>query len=102
MRLMSARAGGGEPITLVSVNKPVEIITHVLTPDGKYVLFVRGANDTDEVWRVPIAGGQPQPTGIKAKNIRSISMHPDGRRLATGSFGDSQDSVWVMENYLSR
>lgn len=102
MRLMSARAGGGEPITLVSVNKPVEIITHVLTPDGKYVLFVRGANDTDEVWRVPIAGGKPQPTGIKAKSIRSISMHPDGRHVATGSFGDSQDSVWVMENYLSR
>ncbi|MBL8293632.1 MAG: hypothetical protein JNN08_17425 [Bryobacterales bacterium] len=61
-----------------------------------------GENGNDEIWRVPIGGGEPVATGLKAKRIQSISVHPDGRQVAIGSFGDTQDSVWVMENYLPR
>jgi hypothetical protein len=101
IRLMSVRESGGEPITLVSVKHPVEIRRHNLTPDSKYVLYSQGENGNEELWRVPIAGGQPVATGIKAKNIESISVHPNGKQVAIGSFGNSQDSVWVMENWQS-
>jgi WD40 repeat protein len=101
IRLMSRRAGGGEPIVLTTVKRPQDLATFILTPDSKYALFAQGENGNDEIWRVPIAGGQPVPTGIKAKRIQSISVHPDGRQVAIGSFGDSQDSVWVMENWQS-
>jgi hypothetical protein len=101
IRLMSRRASGGEPITLVKMKRPAELPTHILTPDSKYALFAQGEKGDLEVWRVPIAGGQAVPTGMKANSIQSISVHPDGRQVAIGSFGDSQDSVWVMENWQS-
>lgn len=100
-RLISRRASTGELIPLVSVKPPLKLRTFSLTRDNRFVLFSRGENDDDEIWRVPIGGGLPVPTGIKAKNIRSLSVHPDGRQVAIGSFGDSQDSVWVMENWHS-
>jgi hypothetical protein len=55
-----------------------------------------------ELWRIPIAGGEPQRTGLSMKGMRLMVMaaHPDGRRIA---FDNGEDSgapgeVWVLEN----
>jgi TolB protein len=72
------------------------------TPDGRNVLFVRstGKDGMPELWRMPIAGGEPQRTGLSMKGMRVVAVHPDGRRIA---FDSSQGSgapgeLWVLEN----
>jgi hypothetical protein len=99
---MAVRAAGGDPVTLVSVKQPTSIPAYIWSSDGRYILYAQGVNGDDEVWRVPVSGGRPQPTGFKAKNIQQISLHPDGARVAVTSFENSQaNSVWVLENYQS-
>ncbi|MBN2408170.1 MAG: PD40 domain-containing protein [Candidatus Aminicenantes bacterium] len=73
-------------------------------PDGKRLLFFmdvsKGKDKRSELWSVPVEGGGPQSLGLTIDmNPRSVSLHPDGRRLA---FSVSQPSaeVWVMENFL--
>jgi len=72
------------------------------TPDGRNVLFVRstGKDGMPELWRMPVAGGDPQRTGLSMQGMRVVAPHPDGRRIA---FDSSQGSgapgeLWVLEN----
>ena len=55
-----------------------------------------------ELWRIPIAGGEPQRTGLSVEGIGIVAPHPDGRRIAfdTGNRGGSPNELWVLENFL--
>ena len=71
-------------------------------PDSRSVLFVPwpGPRESkDELWSVPVQGGEPRKLGLTAENIRDLSVHPDGRHIAFTSTGGSVE-VWVMENFL--
>jgi len=72
------------------------------TRDGRNVLFVRGTgkDGMPELWRMPIAGGDPQRTGLSMQGMRVVSPHPDGRRIAfdTGSRSGTPNELWVLEN----
>jgi Tol biopolymer transport system component len=72
------------------------------TRDGRNVLFVRstGKNDMPELWRIPIAGGEPQRTGLSMEGMRIVAAHPDGRRIAfdSGKGTGAPGEVWVLEN----
>ena len=74
------------------------------TPDGRNLLIVRrtGKDGLPELWRIPIAGGEPQRTGLSMKGMRLMVMaaHPDGRRIAFDNGEDSgaPSEVWVLEN----
>jgi Tol biopolymer transport system component len=73
----------------------------VWTPDGRNLLIVRGTgkNGLPELWRIPIAGGGPQRTGLSMKGMRLVAAHPDGRRIAfDNGEGGGQGEVWVLEN----
>lgn len=74
------------------------------TPDGSNILFVRntGKDGTPELWRIPIAGGEPQRTGLSMKDMNFVTVHPDGRRIAfkSGEGRGAQGEVWVLENFL--
>jgi Tol biopolymer transport system component len=76
------------------------------TPDGRNVLFVgsTGKDGMPELWRMPIAGGEPQRTGLSAKGMRIVAAHPDGRRIAfdTGTRSGSPNELWVLENFLPK
>ena len=57
-----------------------------------------------ELWRIPIAGGEPQRTGLSMKGMRLVAAHPDGRRIAFDNSGDDSGApgeVWVLENFLA-
>ena len=74
------------------------------TADGSNILFVRttGIDGTPELWRIPIAGGEPQRTGLSMKDMRFVTVHPDGRRIAfkSGEGREASGEVWVLENFL--
>lgn len=63
--------------------------------DGRHLLFVRG-KDLNEIWRLPVAGGDPQPTGVKLDQISSIVLSPDGRQLAIAA-GQIKLELWSLE-----
>ena len=53
------------------------------SPDGRYVLFVeRGdAKSPDELWRVPVQGGQPEKLGVAAEGLHAPRVQPDGSHI---------------------
>jgi Tol biopolymer transport system component len=72
------------------------------TPDGRNLLIVRrtGKDGIPELWRIPIAGGEPQRTGLSMEGMGLFSLHPDGRRIAfeCGRPNPPQNELWVLEN----
>jgi Tol biopolymer transport system component len=59
--------------------------------DSKYVLFRSG----DSILRVSSAGGVAEPIGLSLPRIRSLSVHPNGRKIAvTGGEATFAVEVW--------
>jgi Tol biopolymer transport system component len=53
------------------------------TPDGKAVLFLEGAIDQSDVWRIDTAGGEPRPLHLRINvEVNPLSLSPDGLRVA--------------------
>jgi Tol biopolymer transport system component len=72
------------------------------SPDGQSVLFVKQPSPGDsktELWLIPAQGGEPRKLDLTAENMRELSVHPDGRRIAFPA-GQNEQAVWVMENFL--
>jgi Tol biopolymer transport system component len=93
--LKALPVAGGEPRELLRIKDPERITTIAWMPDGRHLLFGKG----DEMWRIPVAGGEPQRLGLAMDRLRGLSVHPDGRRIAFTS-GAPEIEVWVMENLL--
>lgn len=51
------------------------------------------------LWRVPVAGGEPEQLGLEMEKLRQPTISPDGRRLAFTA-GGTQNETWIMENFL--
>ncbi len=73
------------------------------SPDGRNVLIVRrtGQDGIPELWRIPVAGGEPQRTELSVEGMGGlVAPHPDGRRIAfeTGRRGVEANELWVLEN----
>jgi Tol biopolymer transport system component len=72
------------------------------TPDGRNLLILRraGKDGIPELWRIPVAGGEPQRTGLSMEGMGLFSIHPDGRRIAfeSGSRSRKPNELWVLEN----
>lgn len=68
------------------------------------MLIVKGTgkDGMPELWRVPVAGGEPQKTGLSMERMLCVAPHPDGRRIAldTGRPDDPPGELWVLENFL--
>jgi Tol biopolymer transport system component len=67
------------------------------TPDGQYVLYQVEEGESARLWRVPVAGGDPEPTELLLGEYPQFS--PDGRRIAF-DYGEQSGEIWVMQNYL--
>lgn len=72
------------------------------TPDGRYLLVVRGSMSTEigELLRIPAQGGEVQTMGLTAKGLSSPSVRPDGKQLAYHAVSEASNEIWVMENFL--
>lgn len=90
LRIMSIDDGATKTIVSSSVGK--------LTwgNEGRDLFFVRRGK---EIWRVALAGSEPQKMWEWNEGITNPRLHPDGRHLAFVS-GTRVSEMWVMENFL--
>ncbi len=92
----------GKPHEIFRLKNPEGFGAVAWSPDGSRLLFARRnfQENKVEVWQIPAEGGQPQSLGLSTTDMTSsISIHPDGNRIAFGS-GQSKAEIWVMENFL--
>lgn len=74
------------------------------SPDQRFLLFVRrdkGVSGPQTLWRVPVTGGAPEPTGISG-SVTLPRLHPDGRRIAFGAGLRAAGELWILEHFLPR
>jgi Tol biopolymer transport system component len=96
---------GGEAREIVRVEEPDSIggFSGInWTPDGQRLLFVRMSErpGTDRtVWTVAASGGPAVKTGLRAKGLRDLHLHADGRRVAFTA-GEGADEVWAIDHLL--
>jgi Tol biopolymer transport system component len=106
--LVVAPAVGGEPREVVrlpgnsNARERAEGLGLAWSPDQRYLFFVRPGKEFTGIWRVPVAGGEPENIGVSMGRIRALRVHPDGRRIAFDSVVDALSEVWALENFLPK
>ena len=111
--------GGENPRDLLSVKWP-ELINgarvSAWTPDGRHLLVIKttfgsgempasdhGVLYSDELLRIPVEGGSIQRLNLAARELGSMSIHPNGSLVAYSALSqDSGYEIWVMENFLPK
>jgi Tol biopolymer transport system component len=103
LRVMPATGGEARELVRIGAKEANYRVWPSWTPDGRYVLFVKGlygrATRNVQVWRVAAEGGEPQRLGLTVDDLWWLRLHPDGRRVAIGTWTGNIE-VWVMENFL--
>jgi dipeptidyl aminopeptidase/acylaminoacyl peptidase len=94
---------GGEARELIKVQDPgAFLLTLAWSADGHQLLFTKrrpGSQEPkNELWQVPVEGGEAQRLDLAMDNLREVRVHPDGRRLAFTA-GVGKNEIWVMENF---
>ena len=103
LNVISAR--GGDVRTLVKVEAPDAVVTGydilAWSPDGRHVFFAKSRDvaSGQELWRVAVAGGAPEPVGLATTSIYGVAVHPAGTEIAVAS-GELTTEIWAMENFL--
>jgi Tol biopolymer transport system component len=75
------------------------------TPNGRYLLFPGLVDPNDslgarELWRVPVAGGQPEKLGLTMDALGVPTLSRDGRHLAFQAFQKTPAGTFVLEHFL--
>lgn len=88
---------------LLRATMPDGLMLMAWAPDGRAVYVVRQFGERTapaprhaELWRVPINGAAPHPTGLSADHMRGVAVHPDGRTIAYVT-GFPTWEIWAME-----
>jgi hypothetical protein len=83
------------------------------TPDSGSLIIQKNTGSRWELWRIPIAGGQPRKLDIDPGMWREeaaglgpviqgdvgFTLSPDGRKVAI-TIGKNVSEVWAIENFL--
>jgi hypothetical protein len=70
------------------------------TRDQRFLLWAR---EDKHLWKVPVAGGQPEKVGIPMEGIKNLAVHPDGRQVVFDAATEEPTrEIWALENFLTR
>jgi Tol biopolymer transport system component/beta-lactamase regulating signal transducer with metallopeptidase domain len=96
--VMVIPTAGGEPRELARARdgEALDWESVVWMPDGRHLLLTKESKASNEVWRIPVAGGEPQRVGLAMPGLHGLSVHPEGRRIAFTA-GVPKIELWVME-----
>jgi Tol biopolymer transport system component len=97
--LMIMSSSGGDTLELLKLPKSERIRAIAWTPDGEYVLFMKGEKKGTSLWRISPQGGDTQKLWQSEKQLTGLSVHPDGRQIAFYTTRVDKE-IWVMENFL--
>jgi len=104
-RIMPATGGDARLVVRIDAEEANYRVGASWTPDGRHVIFTKGqrgiATRNVQVWRVAVEGGEPQRLGLTVDELWWLRLHPDGRRVAIGTWKTSVE-VWAMENFLPK
>jgi Tol biopolymer transport system component len=90
-------AGGGSPLHTFDV--PYGMKGMRFTPDGKALAFLLTRNRATNIWRQPLAGGNPvQLTKFPSGDMFAFAWSHDGKQLAF-SRGQRKTDVVMMSNF---
>ena len=81
-----------QPVT--SGSQAIEGIA--LSPDGKWLAFDSNRNGSQEIYRLSLAGGEPEPLTQSAEPDFVSGWSPDGREIAFYSYRRGTRRVYVM------
>jgi Tol biopolymer transport system component/DNA-binding winged helix-turn-helix (wHTH) protein len=68
----------------------------VWTPDNREILFLSMRAGAYSLWRVPATGGTPAQVEMAGRNLTSLAISRQGRRLAWAQDANDYD-IWRME-----
>jgi Tol biopolymer transport system component len=93
----------GTPRDLVKMKDRISS-DYIWAPDGKGIMAFKNVSKEKEprceLWSFPAEDGKPRSLGLSVDGeARSLSLHPDVRRLAY-SVRQPSAEIWVMENFL--
>jgi Tol biopolymer transport system component len=96
---------GGAARQLHRVPMDIDYATLAWSPDQRYLIFAQPDGrelSPQSLWKVPVAGGQPEKMGVSASQIFAAQMRPDGRQIAFTSRENTVQAIWALENFLPK
>jgi Tol biopolymer transport system component len=114
LTLVDARSGAARPLT-GPYSATTVFSNFAWLPDGQSVLLTMAERPHEwRLMRVPVSGGEPVFDGLESStavagtslpalvaNILSLSVSPDGSRVAFGSYVRPKAELWVIGNVFS-
>jgi Tol biopolymer transport system component len=92
-----ASVDGGEPRILVDwPGHNVVFASVTLSPDERTVLFAGDRSGNNDIWSVPLAGGEPTPFVAGPLNDVWPRFSPDGSQVLFVSNRSRSADIWIM------
>ncbi len=94
-------SSGGELRKILTLGKKETFSTFAWTTDGKGLVFAKYKDNINKcsLWQISLDEEKPQELGLEMKQLKYLSLHPDGQSMAFCCSTLSVD-IWVMENFL--
>jgi len=79
------------------ITKSDQIIETVqISPDGQWLVFDSDISGNQDIYKMPVAGGEAIQLTTHPSDDFSASMSPDGEKIAFHSFRDGNRDIFVM------
>src|SRR5687768_8977117 len=79
--LLDLRVRGAQPVRIASAAEHNESDPR-FSPDGRWLYYLSNASGSQQLWRVSLPGGTPEPVTELATDISGYLIAPSGDRIA--------------------
>ncbi len=91
---------GGAPVSVAQArpvttgNQTIELFD--VSPDGRWLAFDSNRNGVQQIFRVPLGGGEPEQLTNDSTDVFAPAYSPDGREIAFHGFREGRRQVFVI------